>query len=231
MNTEKRDAAATRAEKRETAAERTVGANGHAIEREVSVHTLSDRINDAFEREDWSGARQLIAAKLKRRPDDHWLLARLSAACFEQKDYRAALRHIKKAIRIAPGCPLVWWDYAGTLLALGKIQDALALYKRIIAQGKGLADGPHGEGWKWAVALVIDCLFMIGVCHQHLKQRQKAADAFQLFIGYRARWRHHCLHSIDEALDRLKRLGQISSAAMAQEVEELQYNELLGAGV
>jgi hypothetical protein len=48
--------------------------------------SLSRQIDDAFDRRDWSVARQLIAQQLKREPQHHWLLARMSAAHFEEKN-------------------------------------------------------------------------------------------------------------------------------------------------
>jgi tetratricopeptide (TPR) repeat protein len=191
--------------------------------------SLSRQIDDAFDRGDWSGARQLIGRQLKREPGHHWLLARMSAAHFEEKNYAQALKYIKRALKVAPDCPLVTWDYAGTLLALGQCQEALAIYQRMLADAKRLASCPHGEGEgpDWGYSLALDCIFMIGVCHQNLGDRSRAADAFQAFIGLRARWRGECLHTVDEAVERLSGLGRLTSSTMAREVEEFRNSEAL----
>jgi predicted Zn-dependent protease len=57
----------------------------------------SEPLNDLFDREDWSGARRLILPELKKTPDSHWLLDRLSVTYYEQRKYAEALRIIRKA--------------------------------------------------------------------------------------------------------------------------------------
>ena len=40
-----------------------------------------------------------------------------------ESDYQEALRWVEKAREIAPDCPLVLWDYAGTLDMLGRERE------------------------------------------------------------------------------------------------------------
>src|SRR5687767_11755818 len=123
-------------------------------------------IEAALEREDWEGARRRIRDELKNDPDSHWLLARLSTTYYEQRRYTKALTIIKKAYKLSPQCPLVLWDYAGSLDAVGRPGQALKLYTVLIKKGPralGVMD-PCGEGTEWAMGLVTDCLYRGAVC-------------------------------------------------------------------
>ena len=44
---------------------------------------------------------------------------------YEQRRYALALRYAEKAFAEFPSCPLVLWDYAGALQALGRHHEAL----------------------------------------------------------------------------------------------------------
>ncbi len=101
--------------------------------------------------EDWEAARSLIRTRLATEPDSHWLLTRLGLTYYEQRRYRQALRYEGQALRLAPRCPLVLWDYAGTLDMLGRTSEALRIYRRLIRRGvERLAFGECGEGRAWA---------------------------------------------------------------------------------
>lgn len=88
---------------------------------------MSREIEDAIKRDDWKGARQLVRAALRQQPDSHWLLARLALTYYEEFDYERALAFGQQAYELAPHCPLVLWDLAGTLDMLGRHRDAIAI--------------------------------------------------------------------------------------------------------
>ena len=46
-----------------------------------------------------------------------------------------ALKYAEKAFAAAPSCPLVLWDYAGVLQMLGRHDESLDLYARIVTRG------------------------------------------------------------------------------------------------
>src|SRR5438309_778426 len=77
-----------------------------------SVTKVIDRL---FAQERWADARAVLAKELAREPDSHWLRARLSTTYYEELNYDRALEEVEEARRLAPDCPLVLWEYAGTL--------------------------------------------------------------------------------------------------------------------
>lgn len=106
----------------------------------------------------WTAARKLIRVALKDKPDSHWLLTRLGLTYYEQHKYRIALRYHDQALALAPHCPLVLWDRAGTLQMLGRHAEALQLYRRLVRRGVSrIARGACGEGLARARGLVADC--------------------------------------------------------------------------
>ena len=80
---------------------------------------MASKIERLIEAEDWPAARRAIRAELRSDPENHWLLTRLGLTYYEEKDYKQALEWSRRAVGEAPNCPLVLWDYAGTLQMLG----------------------------------------------------------------------------------------------------------------
>ncbi|MFL5305094.1 MAG: tetratricopeptide repeat protein, partial [Polyangia bacterium] len=110
--------------------------------------------------EKWGAARVLIRTRLKREPNNHWLLTRLGLTYYEQRKYQEALALHEEAVLLAPSCPLALWDYAGGLQMLGRHRDALDVYRKLVRRGPNrIAFGPCGEGLAWANGLVADCYY------------------------------------------------------------------------
>ena len=125
--------------------------------------------------EKWVAARKAIEKALVSRPDDHWLLTRLGLTYYELGDYSTALSHEKRALAIAPKCPLVLWDYAGTLQMLGRHREAIDVYRTLVRRGpKRIAKGPCGEGLARARGLVADCHYRVADSLHALNRRKEA---------------------------------------------------------
>jgi tetratricopeptide (TPR) repeat protein len=172
-------------------------------------HTIDRAIEAAIADEDWSEARALILAALTKAPEDHWLLARLSTTYYEERDYAKALETIERAHRLKPDCPLVLWDYAGTLSAVGKPREALKLYSRLIKKGPRAVGAmkPCGEGTEWALSLLTDCIYRSGVCWEQLGKTDAALRWYHAFIQLRTEWTGG-IHTADDARRHVERLSK-----------------------
>ena len=96
----------------------------------------------------------MLRQQLKAEPHHHWILTRLSSVHDEQRRYPLALKYAEKAFAGGAPCPLVLWDYAGALQMLGRHNEALDLYARIVTRGVDrIANGECGEGRAWARGL------------------------------------------------------------------------------
>jgi tetratricopeptide (TPR) repeat protein len=147
---------------------------------------VASQIESKIRRSDWSGARRLIQAQLRRSPDHHWLLARLSLTYYEQYDYRRALLISNKAFKLMPRCPLVVWDHAGALAALGYKQKAIAIYRRLVGRGaRSIATGECGEGLARARGLVADSYYRLGECYAAIGRPKQAAHALKQALAMR----------------------------------------------
>jgi tetratricopeptide (TPR) repeat protein len=139
---------------------------------------MSDEIEVLIAAENWRAARRLIQRRLRGEPENHWLMTRLGLTYYEERDYETSLVYSQKALRLAPRCPLVLWDYAGTLDMLGRKAEAIAAFRRIVRRGvRSLAHGQCGEGLAWARGLVADCLYRLALCYRDL-ERTKLAVRF-----------------------------------------------------
>ena len=147
---------------------------------------MSEEIEQLLAAEDWKAARRLIRAALRKEPHSHWMLTRLGLTYYEEHDYDKALFYNTQAIKLAPSCPLVLWDYAGTLHMLGRNKEAIALYRRIIKRGvDGVAYGVCGEGRAWARGVIADCLYRVAQCYRELGQAKKATNYYGQHLNAR----------------------------------------------
>jgi len=136
--------------------------------------------------EKWKKARQLIRAELKERPDSHWLLTRLGLTYYEERSYGPSLSYSKKALKLAPECPLALWDYAGSLQMLGRHRMALRVYRQLLTRGiEQIAHADCGEGRVWARGMIADCFYRQAQSYKKLKEQKAAIDAYQRHLRMR----------------------------------------------
>ena len=139
-----------------------------------------NRIETLIEQERWPDARKLIERELTKRPESHWLLTRLSTTYYEERDYSTALSSSLRAYKLAPNCPLVLWDLAGTLDALGNKRPAIDIYRRLLSRGvSSVANDECGEGEAWAKSLLADCHYRLAGCYEDLGMWQEAIANYE----------------------------------------------------
>ena len=147
---------------------------------------MSKTIEIAIRANKWKEARLLIRAELRRNPESHWLLTRLSLTYYEQYDYRRALSYSRRALQLAPHCPLVLWDYAGDLDMLGQKKTAMKIYHKLIRRGtRSIAHDECGEGLARARGLVADSFYRLAHCHLDLGQHREAVACLRKHLRLR----------------------------------------------
>ncbi len=136
---------------------------------------MSKAIEAAIRADKWKQARRLIRVELRRTPQSHWLLTRLSLTYYEQFAYKRALRYSQEALRLAPRCPLVLWDHAGDLDMLGRKLEAIRTYQKLLRRGvRSIAYDECGEGLARSRGLVADSLYRLAHCHRDLGRHRRA---------------------------------------------------------
>ena len=78
--------------------------------------------------EKWTAARALIQDELLAEPANHWLWTTLGLTYYEEFQYKKALLCSRRAMELAPNCPLVLWDFAGCLEMNDQGSAALAIW-------------------------------------------------------------------------------------------------------
>ncbi len=130
------------------------------------LRAQSDKIWQLFRKDKYAEAREYILELMKTNPDDHFLLDRLSNTYYEERNYTKALEYVQKALDLAPYCPMVLWDYAGTLDMLDHNEEAIRLYKQLVRRGVSrIARGACSEGLPQARALVNDCRYRLALIY------------------------------------------------------------------
>lgn len=147
---------------------------------------MSATIESAIAAGDWPRARRLVRAALRRKPQSHWLITRLALTYYEQRRYEEALRLERRALRLAPSCPLVLWDYAGTLQMLDRDREAIRIYRKLVERGVDrLALGPCGEGRARSRGLIADSHYRIFRSYAALGKRRAAIHAARTHLSLR----------------------------------------------
>lgn len=183
------------------------------------MQTLSERINRLFAEEKWPAARKLIERALQREPQDHWLLARLASIHYEERDYETAQKIARQAERLQPDCPLVQWELAGALHMLGKPGPALRIYRGLLQRGlKSVGHDECGEGEEWAISLLTDCLFRMGLCYQGQGKNAAALRAFRKHLELRGMGANS-IYPVDEARQRIQKVAGSCRRILVQELE------------
>lgn len=138
-----------------------------------------------LDQEKWPQARKLILKELKKNPKDHWYLTRLSTTYYEEKKYKKALELSQKAYRIAPYCPLVLWDLAGSFDMLKRYPEAIKIWKKLLEKGvQSIAHDQCGEGMRQAKSLLNDCRYRIGAAFLKMGRKKEAKKYYKLYIKH-----------------------------------------------
>lgn len=147
---------------------------------------MSKTIGRLLQRRLWKKARASIERELLFSPHDHWLWFSLSSACYELKDYEMALKCARRAVEYAPECPLALWHYAGALYMTGQEDAAFAIWMVLLNKDiEELADGDHGEGMDWALQLVNDVQFRLGLYYQRHGMEELETRSFEKYLHNR----------------------------------------------
>ena len=147
---------------------------------------MASTIERLIEANDWLAASRAIRMALHSDRQNHWLLTSLALTYYEEKDYRRALEYDLVALAEAPTCPLVLWNYAGTLQMIDQRQEALKIYRALIRRGtKEIAFDDCGEGLGWARGLVADCHYRIAGCHRRARHPALAIKSLEKHLGLR----------------------------------------------
>ncbi len=135
----------------------------------------------------WKAARALIQDELLSKPTDHWLWTTLGLTYYEERTYDKALKCSRRAVELAPHCPLVLWDFAGCLQMNGKGSSALAIWTLLLSMDLDeIAYGECDEGMDWAMQLLNDVHFRMGRHYQHEGQNEKAVVSFKKYLHNRS---------------------------------------------
>jgi tetratricopeptide (TPR) repeat protein len=146
------------------------------------------RIQAMLKADRWAAAARLIRAELGRVPTDHWLLIHLSLTHYERRQYVRAAYYSSRAFLSDPKCPLVVWHHGGNLAVLGRIREAIGMYRRLLRAGaRKVAYGKCGEGLRWADSLLCDCCYCLAIWYEKLNDATRASRYAREYFKRRRR--------------------------------------------
>jgi tetratricopeptide (TPR) repeat protein len=143
-------------------------------------------IERALAEKGWKEARVLIQDELLFQPMDHWLWMHLGLTYHEQREYEKAVECSKRAVQLAPNCPLALWHYAGSLEMAGEGAFALPIWIMLLSMDvKEVAHGDHGEGMDWALQLLNDVHYRMGRYYERIGNNELATESFRKYLHNR----------------------------------------------
>jgi hypothetical protein len=178
----------------------------------------------------WEDARRRIEEELKHHRDDHWLLTQLGVTYYEQGRYRESLTPFLDSLKIVPDCPLTLWNLAGALDALGKPEEALAIYTWLLRSKKSADDDPCWESEDWTDSLKTDCVYRVGACFQRLGRAESAGNCFRQYINLILAGMNGT-YSIDDAARRIRDLHGKRQSGVGKELRAAIKSTLQDPGV
>ena len=138
----------------------------------------------------WKQAQALLQDELLASPSDHWVWTTLGLTYYEQHMYENALQCSKRAVELAPNCPVVLWDYAGCLYMTGHESAALTIWTVLLDMDlEEVAYGECGEGMDWAMQLLNDVHYRMGRYFQRKGDTAQARESFE-------KYRHNREHGV-----------------------------------
>lgn len=166
-----------------------------------------ERLIDA---KDWATSWSSIQEELIFRPTDHWLWFTLSLTFYEERQYAKALACSRRAVELAPSCPLALWHYAGSLYMTEQADSAFAIWTVLLNMNSDeIAYGDHGEGMDQALQLINDVQYRLARFYQWSGKPDLAREAFTKYL-------HNRRHGVGSILRRAGGGGVRSCAGMTQ---------------
>ena len=161
-------------------------------------------IRQALRAERWSKARSLISTQLQTFRRDPWLLANLAYTYDKEGRSLEAKRLLAQAYRQAPKDPFILWEYASLLADLGRHEQALGLFLRIMQ----LKINPSswietGTSKRRADGFINDCRFRAGISNYFLHQTKPAVHYLEKYIKCRGQCATS-IYTIKEARDKIE---------------------------
>jgi len=172
------------------------------------------RIESLLKKKRWSEARALIQEELVSTPSDHWLWTTLGLTYYEERNYGKALKCSTRAVELAPDCPLVLWDYAGTLQMCDREEAALAIWTALLGMElEDVAYGECSEGMDWAMQLMNDVHYRMGHYFERHGRKEQACTSFSKYLHNRS----HGVGSIYDKKDVEEKLALMALAGNGAE--------------
>ena len=142
-----------------------------------------ERIERLLQAGQWSEARDLLEQERVSDSENHWLLTQIGVTLYEERRYEDALRLFKASSKIVPECPLTLWNVAGTLDAIKRPRNAMAIYTWLRRAENSSVDDPCWES-KIGPTLSRPIAFIdTGVCFQRLGENEKAEHCYRQYIN------------------------------------------------
>ena len=135
----------------------------------------------------WTKAQVAIQEELISTPTSHWLWTTLGLTFYERRRYEKALQCSRRAVALAPDCPLVLWDYAGCLFMCEQEDSALAIWTMLLGMDlEVVAYGECAEGMDWAMQLINDVHYRMGKYYLWKENAEQARISFKKYLHNRA---------------------------------------------
>ena len=125
---------------------------------------------DSYKHEsDWTGLIKMLKRYANRYPNAYYVYQQLASTLYIESiaQYQLAFQYAERAIIMEPDDDLNIYTYACALYYVGLLDKSYEYFNKIIDKDiNDIAYGEHGEGLRYAKALINDSIYMAGVICQ-----------------------------------------------------------------
>lgn len=137
---------------------------------------------DSYKHEsDWTGLIKMLKRYANRYPNEYYVYQQLASTLYIESiaQYQLAFQYAERAIIMEPDDDLNIYTYACALYYVGLLDKSYEYYNKIIDKDiNDIAYGEHGEGLRYAKALINDSIYMAGVICQKQHKYEEAKGFF-----------------------------------------------------
>ena len=145
---------------------------------------FQSKLDSLKHKSDWTGLIKMLKRYAIRYPNAYYVHQQLAATLYlgSIAQSQLAFKYAERAIIMEPDDDLNIYTYACALYYVGKLDKSYEYFNKIMNKDvNDIAYGEHGEGLRYAKALINDSVYMVGVICQ---KQHKYEDAKVFFLRH-----------------------------------------------
>ena len=147
----------------------------------IAAKRFQSKLDSLKHKSDWQGLKKMLKRYAVRYPNEYYVCQQLAETLYIESiaQYQLAIQYAERAIIMEPDDDLNIYTYACALYYVGQLDKSYEYFNKIIDKDiHEIAYKEHGEGLRYARALINDSVYMAGVICQKQHKYEEAKGFF-----------------------------------------------------